>query len=141
MLQSNNNKKLEVLNLVKGLTPRQVVRYDFDKLAFGFSEGERVTVKISELVTSEDDMENVTGVDMKKYFRGKTYSKLEKKHPIEVEYREDHKFHVVDGHHRYGLAVQEGLKKVQVLVTRVKANPITALGFKDVDEVISLSKK
>ena len=121
-----------IKSIVKGKTPSEIVEHDWDKLAFGFSEGDTITIPLQSLnIKYKDDMLNTQG-DLKKYFDNKSFTDLP---PIEVSY-EKGKFYIEDGHHRYVYAKKLGLTKVPVYVDRIKDNPILALGFNSIDDII-----
>ena len=137
MLNHTPATKDEVKKLVKGMSPSEVVRFNYDKLAFGFTEGDELTLPLRKLkVKYKEDMKNVRGFNMSKYFGGVPFNELP---PIEVTY-EKSVFYVSDGHHRYGYAVQLGLESVPVVVEKITDNPVTALGFKSIDEIVKLAQ-
>lgn len=120
-----------------GMTPSQIVTYDgWDELAFDIKMDEPMTIPTKDLkVKYKADMEN-TKSDMKEYFNDKPLSELP---PIEVSYEKGN-YYIEDGHHRYAYAKQQNIPKVEVIVTDIKDNPITALGFDRIDDVINLVK-
>lgn len=125
----------KIKSIVKGKTPSEIVQYDWDKLAFGFSEDDVIKIPLHSLnVKYKDDMLNTQG-DLKKYFNNKSFSNLP---PIEVSY-EKGKFYIEDGHHRYVYAKKLGINKISVYIDRIKDNPILALGFNSIDDLIKLS--
>ena len=124
-----------VKKIAKGKTPSEIVRYPWDKIAFGFSVDDVITLPVKELkVKYKEDMKN-TKSDMKTYFKDVPLSKLP---PIEVSYDKGN-FYIEDGHHRYVYAKQQGIKEVKVKIEDIKDNPILALGFDSIDDIIKLS--
>lgn len=119
------------------MTPSEIINYeDWDVLSFGIKRDEEMELPIDKLnVKYHADMEN-TRSDMEKYFKGETLDNLP---PIEVSY-EKGKYYIEDGHHRYAYAKQLGKSKVKVIVTEIKDNPITALGFDSIDDVINIAR-
>jgi hypothetical protein len=69
---------------------------------------------------------------MVNYFNRKEFKDLTL---IDVMYKKG-KFHILDGHHRYGYAKELGIKKILVLVKEIADNPITEMGFDSIDELI-----
>lgn len=124
----------KVIEFVKGKSDSELIHSDFwDKLAFGFTNGSTIRLPINKLkIKYRDDMLNVNGFSMKKYFNGKPFESLP---PIEVSY-DNGKFYIEDGHHRYGYAKELGLSHVNVIVD-VKNNPFKTLGF-GIDDVVEL---
>ncbi len=73
---------------------------------------------------------------MTDYFKNTAFTKLP---PIEVSYEKGN-FYIEDGHHRYGYARELNLKKIRVKIESIKDNPILALGFSSIDDLIRLKK-
>ena len=131
----NNNKINNIKNIVKNLSIPEIVNYDWDKVAFGFSNDNTISIPLNKLnVKYKADMENVNGQDMKKYFKNQPIDKIP---PVDVSYQNG-KFYIEDGHHRYGYAKQLGMKNIKVKIQDIKDNPITAMGFKSIDDIIKL---
>lgn len=127
----------QIQQIVKNLSPSQIVNYNWDKIAFGFSIDDTITIPLSKLkVKYKGDTDNVVGFFMRDYFKNKSFSSLL---PIEVIY-EKGKFFIDDGHHRYGYAKELKLKNVKVKVVSIKDNPVIALGFKNIDGIIKVTK-
>lgn len=127
--------KKEIEKIVKDMTIPEIVRYDWGKIAFGFSEGDILTLPIKDInIKWVGDMENVDGFSMSDYFKDTPFKKLPL---IEVGY-ENGKFHIEDGHHRYGYARELNLKKVDVIVSEIKDNPILAMGYNRIDDLIEI---
>ena len=125
----------EVKQIIAEHTIPQLVNYDWDKVAFGVSSGEVVNVPLKDLrVQYEADMSNTRDIDLKKYFGGKELQSLP---PIDASLHNG-KLSIEDGHHRYALAKQLGVKVVPVTV-ELKDNPFKKLGY-DIDDVIRARK-
>lgn len=136
LIKKESISKNQILKLVKGMTPSQIVRFDFDKLAFGFSVDDVIQVPLKNLkIKYKMDMKNVIGYNMKDYFKGVSFSDLP---PIDVIY-EKGKFYISDGHHRYGYAKELKLKNINVRIEDIKDNPIITLGFNSIDDIINMS--
>ena len=118
-------------DIINGHTIPELVHYDWNKIAFGFSNDDVINIPLSKLkIKWKQDMENVIGFDMKEYFDNIPYDSLP---PIEASF-DGKNFYVEDGHHRYGYAKQLKLKNVPVVV-EITANPFKKLGF-DIDDVV-----
>ena len=118
-------------DIIKSHTIKELVYYDWNKVAFGISNDETIDIPISKIkIKWKDDMKNVTGSNMKKYFNNKSYSKLP---PVDVSF-DGKNYYLEDGHHRYGYAKELKLKSIPVNVT-ITANPFKILGF-TIDDVI-----
>ncbi len=129
--------KTDIKRIIKDLSVSDIVMYDWDKIVFGFSIDDVIEIPVKDLkVKYKGDMENVLGFSMKDYFDNISYKKLD---PIEVSY-ETGKFYIEDGHHRYGYAKELGLKKVPVEIVDIKDNPILALGYKSIDDIIKMKE-
>lgn len=135
-----------ILDIIKSHTIKELVNYDWDILAFGFSSETFITIPIKKIhIKYKMDMENVIGFSMHKYFNDnpnfkhlspiKSFNDLP---PIEVSY-EKGKFWIEEGHHRYGYALELGLKKVKVFIESIRDNPFNVLGF-DIDDVIKMKQ-
>jgi len=128
----------KIKSIIKDLSVSQIVNYDWDKIAFGFSQDDIISIPLKNIkIKYKGDMDNVTGFSMKDYFKNKPFSKLP---PIEVSYNKG-KFYIEDGHHRYGYAKELKLKNIDVKIEDIKDNPILALGFKSIDDIIKLKKQ
>lgn len=128
--------KEKFTKIVKDKSPSEIIHYPWDKIAFGFSIGDTITIPLNKLkVKYKDDMLNTEG-SMKSYFKGTPFNDLPL---IQVSYDKG-KFYIEDGHHRYVYAKQLKLKNIQVEVENIKDNPILALGLDSVDNLINLSK-
>lgn len=109
----------------------ELVNYDWNKIAFGFSNDDVLNIPLSKIkIKWKEDMANVTGFDMGKYFKDADYASLP---PIEVSY-DGKNFYLEDGHHRYGYAKKLNLKTVPAVV-EITANPFKKLGF-TIDDVV-----
>lgn len=127
-------KKYE--NIIRTHTVPELVHYDWNKIAFGFSDGDILEIPMSRInIKWHDDMENVIGYDMGTYFKNTQYSELP---PIDVSF-DGKKFYLEDGHHRYGYAHKLGIKRVPVKVD-ITAKPFVKLGF-TIDDVINYKKQ
>jgi len=114
---------------------RDLVNYDWNKIVFGFSSDDIITIPIDTLkIKWHTDMKNVIGYDMKKYFDDTDINKLP---PIEVSF-DGKQFYIEDGHHRYGYYKQLGYRQVPVKVD-ITANPYKFLGF-TIDDVVNYKK-
>jgi 8-oxo-dGTP pyrophosphatase MutT (NUDIX family)/GNAT superfamily N-acetyltransferase len=129
----SQSRKAEALAIARDMTPPEIVHYNWDKVAFGFQEGDILTLPVNSIRPEPSDEINVKGQDMAKYFKGEDFDKL----PLIQVWFDGKTFTVYDGHHRLGYAKQLGLKEVRVEVAEIKANPIKALGFSSIDELIS----
>jgi 8-oxo-dGTP pyrophosphatase MutT (NUDIX family) len=126
----------EIKEIIATHTISELVHYDWDKIAFGFSDGDILTLPLSALrIKYKMDMANVDGKDMAAYFKNTPFNELPL---IEVSY-EKGKFWIEDGYHRYGYARQLHLKKVDVIV-EIKSNPFLVLGY-DIDDIIEAKKR
>lgn len=119
---------------LRGKTPREIIHHDWEREVYGISEGDTIDVPLSQLIPDPQDMENVTGQSMTKYFKGKPFRSLPL---IEVEVIND-QLHILDGHHRYGYAQELGLQHVPVHVSQFRDNPLRHADF-SIDDVIRLS--
>lgn len=123
-------------NIIKTHTIPELVHYDWNKLAFGFSSDDILEIPISKInIKWHGDMENVIGSDMGSYFKNTQYSELP---PIDVSF-DGTRFYLEDGHHRYGYAHKLGIKRVPVKVD-ITANPFIKLGF-TIDDVVNYKKQ
>lgn len=114
---------------------KELVHYDWDKLAFGFSQGDIIEVPINKIIPEPEDMKNVIGYDMRRYFGGVDFNEL----PLIELYYKKGKFIIKDGHHRYGYAKELGLKSVKAIVD-IRDNPFVTLGFY-IDDLVAEKQK
>lgn len=119
-------------DIINSHTIKELENYDWDKIAFGISNDDIITIPLSKLkIKWKDDMLNVNGYDMKQYFKNEPFDNLP---PIDVSFN-GKSFFIEDGHHRYAYAKQLGLKNVKVRVD-ITANPFNYLGF-TMDDVVN----
>jgi hypothetical protein len=107
---------------------------DWDKVVFGVSEGEQVQVELRDLTPDPMDLENVTGIDLRQYFKGAAPEQLPAL-DIAIEYGE---LYLVDGHHRWTYALKLGRKTMQATVG-IRDNPLQYLGI-TMDQLVQLSR-
>src|ERR1035437_3567078 len=105
-LESRINEP-QILDIIRTHSIKELVYYDWDKIAFGFSSDDIIEIPMRSIRVQYNDMDNVTGFSMRKYFKGAAFEKLP---PIEVSFKKG-KFYIEEGHHRYGYALELGLKK------------------------------
>ena len=122
----------EISKIVSGLTDSEIVMYDWDKVAFGFSNGEIINLPIDEINIKYTDMNNVIGFSMEKYFKSIPYEDLP---PIKISL-ENGEFWIEDGHHRYGYALELNKGTVPVMVS-IKDNPFDYLGVQ-MDDIFKI---
>jgi hypothetical protein len=124
-----------IKNLIVNMSDSEIVLYDWDKLAFGFSNGEVVQFPIDKIWlyhTTDIVDENDSMLD---YFKGK---KLEELPPAKIMLK-DGNFILEDGHHRYAYSKQMGLDYLTAEMD-IRDNPFDYLGYY-VDDVIRLRNK
>lgn len=132
--ESVDIKDKVIQDIITSHTIPELVMYDWDKIAFGFSSGDKLTIPVNQInIKYKEDMLN-TKTDMSKYFKG---SKLSELPPVEVSYT-NKKFYLEDGHHRYSYAKQQGIKQIDAIV-EIKDNPFKYLGF-DIDDLAKEKK-
>ena len=125
-----------VQDIIHSHTIPELVRFDWDKLLFGFSSGDVIKVPINKInIKYKDDMKNVVGYNMQKYFKN---TPLEKLPPIELSYTNG-KYWIEDGHHRYGYAKELGVDTVDAVV-EIKDNPYNYTDF-DTDILVNAKKQ
>jgi len=125
-----------VQDIIHSHTIPELIRFDWDKLLFGFSSGDVIKVPIDKInIKYKDDMKNVVGHNMKKYFKN---TPLEKLPPIELSYTNG-KYWIEDGHHRYGYAKELGVDTVDAVV-EIKDNPYNYTDF-DTDILVNAKKQ
>ena len=123
-------------NIIKTHTIPELVHYDWNKIAFGFSSDDILEIPLSRIhIKWHGDMENVIGSDMGSYFKNTQYNELP---PIDISF-DGKRFYLEDGHHRYGYAHKLGIKRVPVKVD-ITANPFIKLGF-TIDDVVNYKKQ
>ena len=121
-----------VQDIIHSHTIPELVRFDWDKLLFGFSSGDVIKVPINKInIKYKDDMKNVVGYNMQKYFKN---TPLEKLPPIELSYTNGN-YWIEDGHHRYGYAKELGVDTVDAVV-EIKDNPYNYTDF-DTDILVN----
>lgn len=126
----------QVQQIIRTHTIPELARFDWDKIAFGFSTDEVITLPVSSLKYKYQlDRTEVLGKDMAAYFKQTPFDQLP---PIEASFDKG-KFWVEDGHHRLQYAKQLGLKEVPVKV-EVRDNPFLILGF-DMDDLARAKKE
>ena len=132
--QVNANPKLkEAIEITQGMhSIQEFFRYDWDLVAFGFTDDDILTLEPSQIhIVWADDLANAKHkIDGVSKFGSHFKDSLDKLPPVEVDF-DGKRFTLQDGHHRYYLAVKTG-QKLQAQVT-VKANPFLALGIDDPD--------
>lgn len=133
--QAQSLDRNSLFDLVRGRAESEIVRMDWDNIVFGVSEGELVQVMLQDLTPDPMDLENVTGIDLRQYFKGIAPEKLPPL-DIAIEYGE---LYLVDGHHRWTYASKLGKKTMQATVS-IRDNPLEYLGV-TMDELVEMSKK
>jgi len=118
-------------NIIESHSIAELVRYDWDKVAYGFSEGDIIELPLDKIKIQYTDMDNVIDYDMGKYFNHISVSELP---PIEVSY-DGNNFYLEDGHHRYGYYKELGLNVIPSVI-HIKANPFDKLGFY-IDDIVN----
>lgn len=124
-----------IQKIIASHTIPELIHYDWDRLAFGFSQDDVLVVPIKKIIPEPDDMQNVIGFSMKQYFKGVDFDEL----PLIELYYKKGRFIIKDGHHRYGYAKELGLKSVKAIVD-IRDNPFDTLGFY-VDDLVAEKKK
>lgn len=123
-------------DIIQSHSISELVNYDWNKIAFGFSNDDVLNIPLSKIkIKWKEDMLNVDGFDMGKYFKDVDYASLP---PIEVSY-DGKNFYLEDGHHRYGYAKKLNMKSVPAIV-EITANPFKKLGF-TIDDVVKYKKQ
>ena len=119
----------------------EVVLYDWDKIAFGFSVDDVIDLNIEDIkIKYTGDLENaVYKIDNEHKFGKHFIDDYDKLPPIEVIYKNKN-FYLDDGHHRYYYAKKNNINKVKAKVVRIMDNPIISLGYKSIDELINRFK-
>jgi hypothetical protein len=124
-----------VIDIANSLSISELVRYDWDKLAFGISSGETIKLPLDyiSLVYFEDVTEasNKSGPE---YFNNADPEELP---PVQVKIQ-DGIFKLEDGHHRYIYSKNLGKDTISVTVS-IFDNPFNYLGYQ-MDDVIRLKK-
>lgn len=120
----------------------EIVRYDWDKVAFGFSVDDEIRININDLkVKYKDDLENaIYKIDNEKKFGRHFKDSFDDLPSIEVSY-ENGKFYIEDGHHRYYYAKKNNINNVKVKIVDIKENPIIKMGYNSIDDLIKRYKE
>lgn len=123
-----------IQDLVRDRSESEIVRMDWDQVVFGVSEGERVMVKLQDITPDPRDLENATGIDLRKYFKNTDPAALP---PLDIviEYGE---LHLVDGHHRWTYALKLGVRELPAIVS-IRDNPLQYLGV-NMDQIVAMSR-
>lgn len=136
-IQIKEEKDL-ILSILKTLkSEADIVNYDWDKVAFGFSVDDIIEVTPNELkVKYKTDYENAKyKIDNESKFGKHFKDEYNKLPPIEVSYKNG-EFFIEDGHHRYYYAKKNKIGRVKIKIIDIKDNPIIALGYTDIDQMI-----
>lgn len=125
----------------KSKTIEEFLNLDWDKIAFGFSDGEIIKLMPSDInIKWVDDLENAEYKINNVMRFGKHFKdSLSKLPPVEVSINEDGKFYLEDGHHRYVLAKKEN-KSLNAIV-EIKANPFEKLNIEPQEFYMKHAKK
>lgn len=131
---SNYNEILNRFNSVSEIVNSE----DWDKLAFGYSSGEITNIPTKDLkIKWRQDYENAKEeIDTGSYKYKDAWDELP---PIEVSLEKD-KLYIEDGYHRYYYAKKHRIPEIKSEIT-IKSNPITALGFDSIDDLIHQWKR
>lgn len=118
--------------IIKDLnTDEDIVNYDWDKAALGFSNDSVILIPIDNIhIKYQCDVDSIEGIDLIKYFNGANSLP-----PIEVSF-ERGKFWLEDGHHRVEYAKQLGNDEIYAQVT-IKDNPFDYVGMQ-LDDILKL---
>ena len=133
--QAQSLGRNSLFDLVRGRAESEIVRMDWDNIVFGVSEGELVQVVLRDVTPDPMDLDNVTGIDLRQYFKGVDPEQLPPL-DIAIEYGD---LYLVDGHHRWTYALKLGKKTMQATVG-IRDNPLQYLGV-TMDELVEMSKK
>lgn len=131
----DNDKIDNILRSLKSIS--DVVLYDWGKTAFGFSVGDMIELDIEDInIKFDADLQNAIYKIDNGYKFGKHFKdKFEDLPPVEVVY-ENGEFYLDDGHHRYYYAKKNDVPKIKAKVVKIVDNPILALGYDSIDELV-----
>jgi len=115
----------------------EVVRYDWDKIAFGISIDEVIKLKLKDInIKYKGDLDNaIHKIDNENKFGKHFKDDFKNLPPIDVIFQNE-KFYLDDGHHRYYYALTHNISVIDAKIVNINDNPIFKLGFNSIDDII-----